>query len=114
MQLLLSSIERALEREWGVRATRVRGCPIVETSDNYDAMDAADANALYRLLEEEVVPAFYDRDAANVPSRWIAVVKQAIRTVAPRFSARRMVKEYVERMYSPALERRAATSESLK
>jgi starch phosphorylase len=75
--------------------------------DNYDAMDAADAEALYRLLEEEVVPAFYDRDAANVPHRWIATVKQAIITVAPRFSARRMVKEYTERMYAPALEKRA-------
>jgi starch phosphorylase len=77
------------------------------TGDNYDAVDAADAAALYRLLEEEVVPAFYDRDAAGVPRRWMAIVKQAIRTVAPMFSARRMVKEYVDRMYAPALERRA-------
>jgi len=75
--------------------------------DNYDAVDAADAGALYRLLEEEVVPAFYDRDAANVPHRWIDVVKQAIITVAPRFSARRMVKEYTERVYAPSLEKRA-------
>jgi starch phosphorylase len=77
--------------------------------DNPDAVDAADADALYRLLEEEVVPAFYDRDKSNVPHRWLAVVKEAIRTVAPRFSARRMVKEYSERMYAPALERRAVT-----
>jgi starch phosphorylase len=75
-------------------------------SDNQEAVDAADANALYRLLEEEVVPAFYDRDASNVPHRWLATVKQAIRTVAPRFSARRMVKEYVERMYARGLERK--------
>jgi starch phosphorylase len=74
--------------------------------DNYDAVDAADAAALYRLLEEEVVPAFYDRDRSNVPRRWLAVVKEAIRTVAPRFSARRMVKQYVEKMYAPALERK--------
>ena len=75
--------------------------------DNHDAVDAADAAALYRLLEEEVVPAFYDRDRSNVPRRWLAVVKEAIRSVAPRFSARRMVKEYVERMYAPALEQKA-------
>ena len=74
-------------------------------ADNPDAVDAADADALYRLLEEDVVPAFYDRDRANVPHRWIATVKEAIRTVSPRFSARRMVKEYAQRMYSPALER---------
>ena len=54
--------------------------------DDHDAVDAADADALYRLLEEEVVPAFYDRDARGVPRRWIATVKEAIRTVAPRFS----------------------------
>ena len=54
--------------------------------DNDDAVDAADADALYRLLEEEVVPAFYDRDAAGVPRRWLAIVKESIRTVAPRFS----------------------------
>jgi glycogen phosphorylase len=77
------------------------------SSDNTDAVDAADADALYRLLEEEVVPAFYDRDASNVPHRWLSIVKEAIRTVAPRFSARRMVKEYTERMYAPALERKA-------
>jgi starch phosphorylase len=76
------------------------------SGDNEEAIDAADANALYRLLEEEVVPAFYDRDASGVPLRWLAVVKEAIRTVAPRFSARRMVKEYVDRMYAPALERK--------
>jgi len=76
------------------------------SGDNIDAVDAADANALYRLLEEEVVPAFYDRDSANVPRRWLATVKEAIRTVAPRFAARRMVKEYAERMYVPAFSRK--------
>ena len=76
-------------------------------ADDYDAADAADANALYRLLEEDVVPAFYDRDGSNVPHRWMGIVKDAIRTVGPRFSARRMVKEYVEKMYAPALESRS-------
>jgi len=76
-----------------------------------DAQDSVDAHALYRLLEEEIVPAFYDRDHASVPHRWLRIVKEAIRTVAPRFSARRMVKEYADRMYVPALERRLAKSE---
>jgi starch phosphorylase len=52
------------------------------------------------------VPAYYERDRSNVPHRWLATVKQAIRTVAPRFSARRMVKEYAVRMYAPALEKK--------
>jgi len=81
------------------------------TSDQQDAVDQADASALYRLLEEEVVPAFYDRDGANVPRRWLAIVKEAIRTNAARFSARRMVKEYAERMYVPSLMKRSMKSE---
>jgi starch phosphorylase len=76
------------------------------TGDNYEAVDAADASALYRLLEEDVVPAFYDRDQSAVPRRWLATVKESIRSVAPRFSARRMVKEYTERMYAPAVSRK--------
>ena len=68
-----------------------------------EAVDAADAEALYRLLETEVVPAFYDRDQHGIPRRWIATVKQSIRSVAPRFSARRMVKEYAARMYATAV-----------
>ncbi len=74
-------------------------------TDDFDLTDAADATALYRLLEEHVVPAFYDRDAAGIPRRWLAIVKDAIRSVAPRFCARRMVKEYVESMYAPAFKR---------
>ena len=78
------------------------------SDQNYDAVDAADASALYTLLEQSIVPAFYERDADGVPRQWIAVVRESIRTVAPRFSARRMVKEYVQRMYAPALEQRMA------
>ena len=74
-------------------------------------ISAADANALYQLLEEQVVPAYYERDSTNVPRRWIATVKEAIRSVAPRFSARRMIKEYAELRYVPALERGAVAKQ---
>jgi starch phosphorylase len=76
------------------------------------AVDAADAESLYRLLEEDVVPAFYERDATDVPRRWVRLVKEAIRTVLPRFSARRMGKEYAERMYAPAMAETIVLSES--
>jgi starch phosphorylase len=76
--------------------------------ENLEAADAADANALYRLLEEQVVPTFYDRGATGIPHRWLAIVRESIRSVAPRFCARRMVKQYVEGMYAPALSRRMA------
>jgi starch phosphorylase len=69
------------------------------------AVDAADAEALYRLLEEEVVPTFYERDANRLPRRWLRMVKEAIRTTMPRFSARRMVKQYAEQLYAPAAAR---------
>jgi starch phosphorylase len=73
------------------------------TSGDAERVDAADADALYRLLEEDIVPRFYDRDDQGIPTRWLSIVREAIRTVAPRFSARRMVKEYAERMYAPAI-----------
>ena len=72
-------------------------------SDDQGSIDAADAEALYQLLEQAVVPAFYDRDAHGIPRRWVAMVKQAIVTIVPGFSARRMLKDYVERAYAPAL-----------
>ena len=56
--------------------------------------DAADAEALYRLLENEVIPAFYDRDQSGLPRRWIARIKHSLMTVGPRFSAGRMIEEY--------------------
>ena len=66
------------------------------------ARDAADAEALYRCLEAEVIPLFYDRDADGVPTGWIAGMKRSIETVTPRFSARRMLKQYVTEMYRRA------------
>jgi glycogen phosphorylase len=56
---------------------------------------------LYQLLESEIVPLFYQRDSDGIPRGWVHVVKEAIASIAPRFSARRMVKEYIERFYLP-------------
>jgi len=70
-------------------------------SDDY--RDGADAEALHRVLEDEVVPLYFDRDSDGIPRRWTNLVKESIRTAAPVFSARRMVKEYTERMYVPAM-----------
>jgi starch phosphorylase len=64
--------------------------------------DGADAEALYDLLENSVVPLFYDRDRSGVPHGWIRLAKDSITSVSPAFSARRMVKEYTENMYLPA------------
>jgi starch phosphorylase len=69
---------------------------------DHGAQDWADAQAMYDLLEQRLVPAFYERDDKGLPRAWLAIVKQSIRSVLPRFSARRMVKEYVRTMYLPA------------
>lgn len=90
----------------GANGWLIEGPP---TSDDPAATDAADADALYRLLEEQVVPMFYDCDEHSVPVQWVRRVKEAIRTVAPRFSARRMVKEYAQRTYAPAMGQMAGT-----
>jgi starch phosphorylase len=60
------------------------------------------ASELYRLLEQEVVPAFYDRDEAGLPRAWLARVRASLRTIGPAFSAGRMLRDYEERMYAPA------------
>ena len=73
-------------------------------STSPDDVDAADADALYRLLEDEVVPAFYDRDAHGIPKRWLQVVRRALITVTPNFSTRRMLKEYVTHAYAKAVQ----------
>jgi starch phosphorylase len=72
---------------------------LVESADE-EARDAADAAALYGVLEDQVVPAFTERDADGVPRRWVAMVKASLVTVGPRFCATRMVREYVERVYA--------------
>jgi starch phosphorylase len=77
--------------------------------NDHGAQDWADAQAMYSLLEDRLVPMFYDRDANGIPTRWLQVVKQSIRTVLPRFSTRRMVKEYVQTMYLPSLRREPVT-----
>ena len=63
----------------------------------------ADAEALYQHLEEEIVPLFYHRSDDGVPRGFVQVMKAAIKSVAPRFSAQRMAKEYVHHFYAQAL-----------
>ena len=65
--------------------------------------DDWDAEQLYSLLEDEVVPLFYDRDAHGVPHGWVDKMKQALRTVGERYTARRMVEQYVKTYYAPGL-----------
>jgi starch phosphorylase len=81
------------------------------SSSDPEIVDAADAEELYRLLEEEVVPTFYARDGRGIPRHWLKTVRQAILSVTPQFSSRRMLKDYAERMYGPALSARTGASQ---
>jgi starch phosphorylase len=65
--------------------------------------DRADAEGLYSLLENSIVPLYYERDRKGIPHGWIEVAKEAIKTINPVFNACRMMKEYVERMYMPVV-----------
>jgi starch phosphorylase len=68
-----------------------------------EAQDGADAEDLYRVLEEQVIPCYYARDAAGRPAEWIARMKRAVGSLSPRFSATRMVREYTEKYYLNAM-----------
>jgi starch phosphorylase len=66
------------------------------------AWDAAEAEALYTLLEREVIPAFYSRDANGIPTAWMARMRESMAQLTARFDANRTVREYTEQFYLPA------------
>ena len=70
-----------------------------------EEQDAADAASLYRILEEETVPIFFEKDEEGLRSHWIGIMKASIASVVPHFSAHRMVRDYVEKSYLPAARR---------
>jgi starch phosphorylase len=69
--------------------------------DDDSAWDAAEAEALYALLEQDVVPAFYTRDQQGIPIAWIAKMRASMARLTPRFSTNRVVREYTETYYVP-------------
>ena len=77
---------------WGIEPSTLTG----------DARDEAEATAIYDVIEKQIVPRYYNRAADGLPHEWIAMQKEAIRTIAPRFSTRRMLVDYVERLYTRA------------
>ncbi len=72
--------------------------------ESSDAQDAKDADDIYNVLENEIIPLYYDRDPKEISHEWIARIKDNLKTNIPQFSTRRMVKEYVEKLYTKALE----------
>jgi len=93
-----------LDGWWAEAYTAEVGWAIGNGTDaaSEEEQDAADSDALFRLLEEEVVPAYYDRDEDGLPRRWIAMMRASLAELGERFNTNRMVIEYVERLYLPA------------
>ena len=85
--------ERRGENGWSIG----RG----EEYENSDEQDYIESEALYELLEREVVPTFYERGRDGLPREWIRLMKNAIKTICPVFNTHRMVEEYAERFYLP-------------
>ncbi len=73
--------------------------------ESNEAQDAADALSLYETLENQIIPTYYDRrDHAHPSEKWMVMMKNAIETLSPMYSTRRMVGEYVDRFYIPSIE----------
>jgi starch phosphorylase len=74
----------------------------IPLAQSVDEADRADAEHLFDLLEQEIVPLYYKRDARGLPVEWLQRMKHALRISGERFTARRMVQEYTDRYYAPA------------
>ena len=70
-----------------------------DVDSDHEAQDERDAEELHAVFDDEVLPAFYERDAAGLPQRWIALMRASLRSLGPRFCATRMLAEYVEGPY---------------
>ncbi len=76
-----------------------------EEYTNWEEQELIESNALYEIIEQEIVPIFYDRSRiSRIPERWVQFMKNSIKTVAGKYSATRMVKEYTMKFYVPAFE----------
>ncbi len=76
-----------------------------EVYENHEEQDRVESEAIYFLLENEVIPCFYDRGKSDVPRRWLSLMKKSIQNTALQFNTNRMVKEYFERFYLSSFER---------
>jgi starch phosphorylase len=87
-----------------------------EINPDEGAQDWSDAQDLYRLLEDEIVPCYYDRDAQGLPADWVDLMRRSMASTLWRFSTTRMLHDYVEKMYLPAAEpaRKAAAAATTK
>ena len=91
-----------LDGWWAEAYDGRNGWGIESRAADAHVQDDHDAAAVLDLLDREVIPLFYERDANGLPRRWVQKIKHAMRTLIPRFTAERMLREYVEKMYTEA------------
>ena len=93
-----------LDGWWAEAYTPELGWALGDGQEHGDdpAWDAMEADALYDLLEQEVIPEFYTRDANGIPAAWVKRMRESMARLTPRFSANRTVREYTEQHYLPA------------
>jgi len=93
-----------LDGWWAEAYTPEVGWALGDVQEHGDdpAWDAAEAEALYDLLEQQVIPEFYTRNQNGIPARWIERMRKSMAILTPRFSANRTVREYTEEYYLPA------------
>ncbi len=94
-----------LDGWWREAYNGANGWAIGEDADlGTEVQDEADAESLYDTLENKIIPLYYtERGNEDIPHKWVAMIKESLRTVTPQFSTRRMLKEYVDRLYMPAV-----------
>lgn len=81
--------------------------PLERTYDVQDFQDELDAETIYNIFEDEIIPAYYDRNEKGISEKWVSYVKNTIAQVAPNFTTSRMIRDYQERFYYPQAERTA-------
>lgn len=86
--------------------------PTADSAGDGAERDALEAASLYDLLEHQIAPRFYERDADGIPVKWVADMRHTLATLSPALSADRMVREYVENLYAPAARSERAISAS--
>ena len=72
-----------------------------------DLQDELDAETIYNIFEEEILPAFYDRNINGIPEKWVSYIKNTFAQVSPNFTTARMIRDYQDRFYKPQAERSA-------
>lgn len=104
MKAALNGVPQLSTRDgwWEEGATGRNGWTIPTAAGHEDA-DEVDAEHLYRLLETEIVPLWYDRDSQGVPLGWVQRMKESIRIAGRWFTSRRMVQDYITAYYAPIL-----------